>query len=97
MCAGFKVHTDFPPEVCDPVTKWWRMALVDGDTLVYFTARRLESDDDVHWELGAIGHGPAAGELSKYLCDEIETGHPCGISTRHRWAAVVGCPGLGPG
>ncbi|ANZ36013.1 methyltransferase, FxLD system [Lentzea guizhouensis] len=71
-----KVHADVPPEVCDPVAGWWRMALVDGDTLVYLTARRLESDDEVRWELGAIGHGPAAGELTEYLCDEIRSWAP---------------------
>ena len=71
-----KVHADVPPEVCDPVRGWWRMALVDGDTLVYLTARRLESDDEVRWELGAIGHGPAADELTEYLCDEIRSWAP---------------------
>ncbi len=71
-----KVHADVPPEVCDPVRGWWRMALVDGDTLVYLTARRLESGDEVRWELGAIGHGSAASELTKYLCDEIRSWAP---------------------
>ncbi|MFI6274498.1 hypothetical protein [Streptomyces sp. NPDC050988] len=51
-----KVHADVPPEVCGPVAGWWRLALVDGDTLVHLTARRLESGDEVRWELGAIGH-----------------------------------------
>lgn len=68
-----KVHADVPPEVCDPIGGWWRMALVDGGTLVYLTARRLETGDEVCWELGAIGHGPAAAELTEYLCDEIRT------------------------
>ncbi len=55
---------------------WWRLALVDGDTLVYLTARRLESGDEVRWELGAIGHGPSADELTEYLCDEIRSWAP---------------------
>ncbi|GGN29190.1 hypothetical protein GCM10011609_86060 [Lentzea pudingi] len=71
-----KVHADVPPEVCDPVRGWWRMALVDGDTLVYLTARRLESSDEVHWELGAIGHGPSADELTAYLCEAIRSWAP---------------------
>lgn len=71
-----KVHADVSPEVCDPIGGWWRMALVDGDTLVYLTARRLEADDDVCWELGTIGHGPAAAELTEYLCDEIRAWGP---------------------
>ncbi|HEY0694326.1 MAG TPA: methyltransferase, FxLD system [Kribbella sp.] len=71
-----KVHPDVPPEVCDPVPGWWRMAVVDGDTLVYLTTRRLEAGNEVRWELGAIGHGPAAAELTEYLCDEIRTWAP---------------------
>jgi protein-L-isoaspartate(D-aspartate) O-methyltransferase len=73
-----KVHADVPPEVCDPIGGWWRMALVDGDTLVYLTARRLKAGDDVcwGWELGAIGHGPAAAELTEHLCDEIRLWGP---------------------
>jgi protein-L-isoaspartate(D-aspartate) O-methyltransferase len=66
-----KVHADVPPEICDPVPGWWRMALVDGSTLVYLTTRGLETGDDVRWELGAIGHGPTAAELTEYLCEEI--------------------------
>lgn len=66
-----KVHDDVPREVCDPIRGWWRMALVDGDTLIYLTARRLEAGDNAPWELGAIGHGPAAAELTEYLCDKI--------------------------
>lgn len=71
-----KVHADVPPEVCDPVPGWWRMALVENSTLVYLTTRRLENGDDVRWELGAIGHGPAAAELTEYLCDKIRTWAP---------------------
>lgn len=71
-----KVHADVPREVCDPIGGWWRMALVDGGTLVYLTARRLETGDEVRWELGAIGHGPAAADLTEYLCDEIRTWAP---------------------
>lgn len=68
-----KVHADVPPEVCNPVPGWWRMTLVDGETLVYLTTRRLDTGDDVRWELGTIGHGPPATELSEYLCDQIQT------------------------
>jgi protein-L-isoaspartate(D-aspartate) O-methyltransferase len=71
-----KVDADVPPEVCDPVPGWWRMALVDGATLVYLTSRREETDDEMRWELGAIGHGPAAPQLTQYLCDETRTWAP---------------------
>lgn len=66
-----KVDADVPPEVCHPVPGWWRMALVDGSTLVYLTSRRL--DDDGRHELGAIGHGPAALDLTEYLCDQVRS------------------------
>jgi len=52
------------------------MALVDSDTLVYLTTRRIETGDDLRWELGAIGHGPAATKLTEYLCDKIRTWAP---------------------
>lgn len=68
-----KVHADVPPEVCDPIPGWWRMALADRDTLVYLTSRQL---DDGHVELGAIGHGPAALDLTEYLCDQIREWAP---------------------
>ncbi|SHG75956.1 protein-L-isoaspartate(D-aspartate) O-methyltransferase [Streptoalloteichus hindustanus] len=71
-----KVHADVPPEVCDPVPGWWRMALVEGSTLAYLTSRRLETGDEARWELGAIGHGPAATELTEYLCDRIRAWAP---------------------
>jgi protein-L-isoaspartate(D-aspartate) O-methyltransferase len=71
-----KVHADVPPGVCDPVAGWWRMALVDGSTLVYLTNHPQETGDEVRWELGATGHGPAASELAEYLCDEIRAWAP---------------------
>jgi protein-L-isoaspartate(D-aspartate) O-methyltransferase len=69
-----KVHADVPPQVCDPVPGWWRLALVDDDTIVYLTSRRL--DDDGRYELGAIGHGPTALDLSEYLNDQVCTWAP---------------------
>jgi protein-L-isoaspartate(D-aspartate) O-methyltransferase len=71
-----KVHADVPPEICDPVPGWWRMALVDDDTLVYLTTRRIEANGEARWELGAIGHGPAAADLTAYLCDQIQAWAP---------------------
>lgn len=83
-----KVHDDVPPEVCDPVPGWWRLALVDGSTLVYLTTRRRETDTTgVRWELGAIGHGPDATEMTEYLCDEIRTWAP--ERDRHRPTLTV--------
>ena len=50
--------------------------MVDGSTLVYLTSRREGTGDEARWELGAIGHGPAAQELTEYLCDEIRRWAP---------------------
>lgn len=48
-------------------------ALVEGDSLGYFTVRRLPAVDgtSAKGELGAIGHGPAGQELAKRLCEHI--------------------------
>lgn len=67
------VHADVSPQVCNPVPGWWRMALADRDTLIYLTSRDLE---DGRYELGAIGHGPAAPTLTDYLCDQIRSWAP---------------------
>lgn len=80
------VHPDVAPEVCDPVAAFRSPALVDGESLAYLTSRRQETGDDVRWELGAIGHGPAAAELTERLCDEIRSWSP----ERDRRPSVIG-------
>ncbi|MFD0204654.1 MULTISPECIES: methyltransferase, FxLD system [Saccharothrix] len=69
-------HSDVAPEVCDPIQAFRSPALVDGDSLAYLTSRRQTNGDEVRWELGAIGHGPAAAELTEHLCDEIRAWTP---------------------
>nr|WP_246868804.1 hypothetical protein [Saccharopolyspora sp. ASAGF58] len=59
------------PERCDPIAALRSPALVDGESLAYLTTRRQNTDQGTRWELGAIGHGPAAAELVEHLCDEI--------------------------
>jgi protein-L-isoaspartate(D-aspartate) O-methyltransferase len=46
-------------------------ALAKGDSLAYFTFRRLEDDVERRSELGAIGHGLAGAELAERLTDQI--------------------------
>jgi protein-L-isoaspartate(D-aspartate) O-methyltransferase len=41
------------------------------------------------WEFGAIGHGPAATELTEYLCNEIRTWAP--ERDQHKPSLIV-CP-----
>lgn len=69
-------HADVAPEVCDPVQAFRSPALVDGSSLAYLTSRRQTDGDEVRWELGATGHGPAPAELTEHLCDEIRAWAP---------------------
>jgi protein-L-isoaspartate(D-aspartate) O-methyltransferase len=69
-------HPDVPAEVCDPIQALRSPALVDGGSLAYLTSRRQQTDEQVRWELGAIGHGPAATELTEHLCNEIRAWAP---------------------
>ncbi len=94
-------HPEVSPEVCDPVAPLRSPALVDGESLAYLTSRRQETDRGMRWELGAIGHGPAAAELTERLCDEIRawshegarrpvvTAHPAGIPDRELAAPAI--------
>jgi len=43
-------------------------ALVDRDSLAYFTQPRRAGDGQ--WELGATGHGPAGLALANRICDQ---------------------------
>lgn len=46
-------------------------ALVEADSLAYFTVRRVDNSAERRSELGAIGHGPAGQELAERLCERI--------------------------
>jgi len=46
-------------------------ALVEKDSLAYFTFRRLDDAGERRSELGAIGHGPAGADLAERLSDQI--------------------------
>ncbi|MBE1573888.1 methyltransferase, FxLD system [Amycolatopsis roodepoortensis] len=46
-------------------------ALVEKDSLAYFTFRRLDDGGKQRSELGAIGHGPTGDELAERLSDQI--------------------------
>lgn len=58
--------------LCTPVIPSRSPALVEDDSLAYFTQRRIDQDaTERRWELGAIGHGPAGLQLSDRLCEQI--------------------------
>jgi protein-L-isoaspartate(D-aspartate) O-methyltransferase len=85
------VDASVPPQVCDPLPGWWRMALVDDDTLAYLAYRNSDygkqdtDEPQPRWELGVIGHGPKADQLCEYLCDEIREWAP----RRHEMNAIL--------
>lgn len=68
--------------LCTPAIPARSPALVEGDSLTYFTVRRLKDSTNRQSELGAIGHGPAGQQLAERLCEQIRvwnqdrTGHP---------------------
>lgn len=58
--------------LCTPAIPSRSPALVEGDSLAYFTYRRLiQEATERRSELGAIGHGPAGPQLADRLCEQI--------------------------
>lgn len=57
--------------LCTPAIPVRSPALVEGDSLAYFTLRQLEDSADRRSELGAIGHGPTGTRLAERLCEQI--------------------------
>ncbi|CAM3961792.1 methyltransferase, FxLD system [Kibdelosporangium persicum] len=58
--------------LCTPAIPSRSPALVEGDSLAYFTYRRLEHEGtEVRSELGAIGHGLSGQQLAQRLCLQI--------------------------
>jgi len=55
--------------LCTPAIAVRSPALVDGDSLAYFTIRRDQTPG--RWQLGAIGHGPAGAQLADRINDQI--------------------------
>jgi protein-L-isoaspartate(D-aspartate) O-methyltransferase len=59
-------------ELCTPAVAVRSPALVAGDSLAYLAVRGRDQDGaERRWELGAIGHGPSAGELADRICEQI--------------------------
>ncbi|MCE7010026.1 methyltransferase, FxLD system [Kibdelosporangium philippinense] len=58
--------------LCTPAIPSRSPALVEDDSLAYFTYRRLEHEgNERRSELGAIGQGPSGLQLAQRLCDQI--------------------------
>jgi protein-L-isoaspartate(D-aspartate) O-methyltransferase len=56
--------------LCTPAIATRSPALVDGDSLAYFTIRRSD-DTPGRWHLGAIGHGPHGQQLATRIIEQI--------------------------
>lgn len=57
---------------CTPAIASRSPAIVEEDSLAYFTLRRLDDESGKrHWELGAIGHGPGGDHLANRLSEHI--------------------------
>ncbi len=78
--------------LCTPAIPIRSPALVEGDSIAYFTLRRLQDSADRRSELGAIGHGPTGRQLAERLCEQIRawdhdrTAQPC----------ITACPAGAP-
>jgi protein-L-isoaspartate(D-aspartate) O-methyltransferase len=58
--------------LCTPAIPSRSPAIVEGDSLAYFTFRRLDQEAaERRSELGAVGHGPAGKQLAQRLRDQI--------------------------
>jgi len=57
--------------LCTPAIPTRSPAIVDHDSLAYFTLRRLPSEGESRYELGAIAHGPNGHQLGEQLCERI--------------------------
>jgi protein-L-isoaspartate(D-aspartate) O-methyltransferase len=58
--------------LCTPVINSRTMALAEGDSIAYLTARHFEAPEHGA-RLGAIGQGPNGASLAKRLCHHIDT------------------------
>jgi protein-L-isoaspartate(D-aspartate) O-methyltransferase len=56
--------------VCTPAIPIRSPALVEGDSLAYFSMRR-DAGGTARWELGAIGQGLAGPDLANRICAQI--------------------------
>lgn len=57
--------------LCTPAIATRSPALVEGESLAYFTTRRLP-DTPGRWQLGAIGHGPHGEHLATRIVEQID-------------------------
>ncbi|GGZ95117.1 methyltransferase, FxLD system [Streptomyces echinoruber] len=59
----------------NPHFGWGSMAALDGDTLAYLTVREGEDEQGKYWQIGVIGHGSRAAELTDQVATEIGEWH----------------------
>ncbi|MFC0529011.1 hypothetical protein [Phytohabitans kaempferiae] len=76
--------------LCTPAIASRSPALVDGDSLAYFTIRRTGTSG--RWQLGAIGHGPAGYELAANIVEQIAAWDQDRTADPHLVAYPTGTP-----
>ncbi|GGZ93132.1 methyltransferase, FxLD system [Streptomyces bluensis] len=54
-----------------PSFGWGAMAALDADTLAYLTVREGEDEQGKFWQVGVVGHGSRAAELTDHVATEI--------------------------
>ncbi|MEV0391990.1 methyltransferase, FxLD system [Polymorphospora rubra] len=77
--------------LCTPAIATRSPALVQHDSLAYFTIRRLH-DNPGHWQLGAIGHGPTGEQLATRIVEQIHTWDHDRTADPHLAAYPTGTP-----
>jgi protein-L-isoaspartate(D-aspartate) O-methyltransferase len=77
--------------LCTPAISTRSPALVEGESLAYFTIRRVQ-DTPGRWQLGAIGHGPAGGQLAARIVEQIHAWDGDRTADPHLTAYPAGTP-----
>lgn len=81
--------------MCTPAIPIRTPAIVEGNSLAYFTIRRAE-DAPGRWQLGAIGHGPAGHQLAERIIEQIDVWDRNRTADPDLFAYPTGAPAVDP-
>ncbi|MDG4787153.1 methyltransferase, FxLD system [Micromonospora sp. WMMD1102] len=91
--------------LCTPAIPVRSPAIIDGGSLAYLAIRRSETEQG-RWQLGAIGHGPAADTLAGRVVDQIHAwdrdrdadpdvaAYPAGMAVPEEAARIIDKPDI---
>ncbi|WP_084259686.1 methyltransferase, FxLD system [Microtetraspora malaysiensis] len=63
-------------DLVDLAMRWFCPVLVTPNSFAYLTLRDVSRDEEAgerRWEFGVYGHGPSRTELSRQLCDHVQS------------------------